>query len=182
MNGEHSPGTLGQQDRFAILATPATVACIVERADSSARAQSAPSPAPGRCSHVLLVDELFDQLLQPLVGQPARVWKRLHDEPGKSRAPNFIDTADIYSAGESEVIVGKALAGGKRDNVVPAVTAAILGPRTMEHLESQLSAAEVTLSDDVLDRIDAINPSGVSINHADNGWTARGLQPAYRRR
>jgi len=33
---------------------------------------------------------------------------------------NFIDTADVYSAGESEVIVGKALAGGKRDNVVLA--------------------------------------------------------------
>jgi predicted aldo/keto reductase-like oxidoreductase len=33
---------------------------------------------------------------------------------------NFIDTADAYSAGESEVIVGKALAGGKRDDVVLA--------------------------------------------------------------
>ncbi len=33
---------------------------------------------------------------------------------------NFIDTADVYSAGESEVIVGKALAGGKREHVVLA--------------------------------------------------------------
>ena len=33
---------------------------------------------------------------------------------------NFIDTADVYSAGRSEEIVGKALAGGKRDNVVLA--------------------------------------------------------------
>jgi aryl-alcohol dehydrogenase-like predicted oxidoreductase len=33
---------------------------------------------------------------------------------------NFIDTADVYSAGESEVIVGKALAGGRRDDVVLA--------------------------------------------------------------
>ena len=33
---------------------------------------------------------------------------------------NFIDTADVYAAGESEEIVGKALAGGKRDNVVLA--------------------------------------------------------------
>ena len=30
---------------------------------------------------------------------------------------NFIDTADVYSRGESEEIVGKALAGGRRDNV-----------------------------------------------------------------
>ena len=34
---------------------------------------------------------------------------------------NFIDTADGYSAGESEEILGKALTGGRRDNVVLAV-------------------------------------------------------------
>ena len=33
---------------------------------------------------------------------------------------NFIDTADVYSRGESEVIVGKALGGGRRENVVLA--------------------------------------------------------------
>src|ERR671933_1232931 len=33
---------------------------------------------------------------------------------------NFIDTADVYSRGESEAIVGKALAGGRRDRVVLA--------------------------------------------------------------
>src|SRR3979411_2471641 len=33
---------------------------------------------------------------------------------------NFIDTADVYSQGESEVIVGKALAGARRDAVIPA--------------------------------------------------------------
>jgi len=64
----------------------------------------------------------------------------------------------------------------------PAVTAPIIGPRTMEHLESQLSAADVTLSGDMLDRIDEINPPGVTINRADNGWTARALAPAARRR
>ena len=36
---------------------------------------------------------------------------------------NFVDTADVYSAGESELIVGKALAGGRRDNVVLATKA-----------------------------------------------------------
>lgn len=64
----------------------------------------------------------------------------------------------------------------------PAVTAATIGPRMMAHLESQLAAADVKLSDDVLDRIDAIVPPGVTINYADNGWTARALQPAYQRR
>jgi len=33
---------------------------------------------------------------------------------------NFIDTADVYSQGDSEQIVGKALAGGKRNDVVLA--------------------------------------------------------------
>ena len=58
----------------------------------------------------------------------------------------------------------------------PAITAAIIGPRTMEHLESQLTAAGVTLTDDVLDRIDEIVPPGVTINHADNGWVSPALR------
>jgi aryl-alcohol dehydrogenase-like predicted oxidoreductase len=64
----------------------------------------------------------------------------------------------------------------------PAVTAAIIGPRTMEHLESQLSAAEVALSDEVLDRIDEIVPPGVNVNPADGGWSNPALEPAARRR
>jgi aryl-alcohol dehydrogenase-like predicted oxidoreductase len=52
----------------------------------------------------------------------------------------------------------------------PAVTAAIIGPRTMEHLESQLTCLDVTLTDDVLDRIDQIVPPGVNVNPADGGW------------
>ena len=64
----------------------------------------------------------------------------------------------------------------------PAVSSAIIGPRTMEHLESQLSAAEVVLSDEVLDRIDEINAPGVTINAADNGWVQTSLTAAARRR
>ncbi|HEV8570739.1 MAG TPA: aldo/keto reductase [Actinoplanes sp.] len=64
----------------------------------------------------------------------------------------------------------------------PAVTAPIIGPRTMEHLESQLAAADVVLSDDVLDRIDEIVPPGVTLNPADNGWVSPSLQPSARRR
>jgi aryl-alcohol dehydrogenase-like predicted oxidoreductase len=52
----------------------------------------------------------------------------------------------------------------------PAVTAAIIGPRTMEHLESQLGAAEVTLDQATLDRIDQIVPPGTNVNPADAGW------------
>jgi aryl-alcohol dehydrogenase-like predicted oxidoreductase len=69
---------------------------------------------------------------------------------------NFIDTADVYGAGESEEIVGKALAGGRRDDVV--------------------------LTDDVLDRIDEIVPPGTTINPADTSFNNPALEPAARRR
>jgi aryl-alcohol dehydrogenase-like predicted oxidoreductase len=64
----------------------------------------------------------------------------------------------------------------------PAVTAAIIGPRTMEHLESQLGAADVTLDRAILDRIDEIVPPGVNVNPADGGWQNPDLEPAARRR
>ncbi len=64
----------------------------------------------------------------------------------------------------------------------PAVTAAIIGPRTMEQLQSQLGASEVELATDVLDRIDEIVPPGTNMNPADGGWQNPALEPAARRR
>ncbi len=63
------------------------------------------------------------------------------------------------------------------------VTAAIIGPRTMEQLESQLGAADVVLEDSLLDRIDEIVPPGRNINPADAGYTPPPLSdPSLRRR
>jgi aryl-alcohol dehydrogenase-like predicted oxidoreductase len=65
----------------------------------------------------------------------------------------------------------------------PAVTAAIIGPRTMEHLESQLPAAEKELSDELLDRIDEIVPPGLNVNPRDAGYVPPALaDPSLRRR
>src|SRR5919199_1163730 len=64
----------------------------------------------------------------------------------------------------------------------PAITSPLVGPRTMEQLETQLAAADVVLDDAVLDRIDQINPPGNTINPADNSWTNPDLEPAARRR
>ena len=65
----------------------------------------------------------------------------------------------------------------------PAVTSAIIGPRTMEHLESQLSAADVVLEPAALDRIDEIVPPGTNLNPADGGYEPPALtDPALRRR
>lgn len=64
----------------------------------------------------------------------------------------------------------------------PAITAPIIGPRTMAHLESQLTAADVVLDDAVLDRIDEIVPPGTNFNPADGGYASPSLEPAARRR
>jgi aryl-alcohol dehydrogenase-like predicted oxidoreductase len=65
----------------------------------------------------------------------------------------------------------------------PAVTAPIIGPRTMEQLESQLPALEVQLDAELLDRIDEIVPPGTNFNPADSGWTPPALaNPSLRRR
>ena len=63
----------------------------------------------------------------------------------------------------------------------PAVTAAIIGPRTMEQLEFQLGAADVQLDDAVLDRIDEIVAPGTTVNPTDAGWNNPALEPAARR-
>ncbi|MFL5963497.1 MAG: aldo/keto reductase [Gaiellaceae bacterium] len=65
----------------------------------------------------------------------------------------------------------------------PAVTAAIVGPRTLEQLEGQLGAVEVELSDELLDAIDEIVPPGTNLNAADAGWRPPWLDdPTARRR
>jgi aryl-alcohol dehydrogenase-like predicted oxidoreductase len=64
----------------------------------------------------------------------------------------------------------------------PAVSAAIVGPRTMEQLEGQLDAAEVKLSADVLDRIDEIVPPGTNLNPADAGYIPPPVADAALRR
>ncbi|HVX19372.1 MAG TPA: aldo/keto reductase [Acidimicrobiales bacterium] len=64
----------------------------------------------------------------------------------------------------------------------PAVTAAIIGPRTAEHLESQLGAADVTLTADILDRIDEIVPPGTTFSWDDAGYLPPSLAFAGARR
>jgi len=64
----------------------------------------------------------------------------------------------------------------------PAVTAAIIGPRTMEHLSSQLGSEEVKLDAAILDRIDELVAPGANVNPADAGWSNPALEPEARRR
>jgi aryl-alcohol dehydrogenase-like predicted oxidoreductase len=64
----------------------------------------------------------------------------------------------------------------------PAVTAPIVGPRTMEQLESYLGATDVTLDAALLDRIDEIVPPGTTFNAVDAGWTPPALADTSLRR
>jgi aryl-alcohol dehydrogenase-like predicted oxidoreductase len=64
----------------------------------------------------------------------------------------------------------------------PGVTSAIIGPRTMEHLEDLLAGAEVTLPDDVLDRIDEIVPPGTDVDPGDVSYAPPAIEQARLRR
>ncbi|MET7336912.1 aldo/keto reductase [Nonomuraea sp. NPDC005650] len=64
----------------------------------------------------------------------------------------------------------------------PAVSSVIIGPRTLEHLESYLKAATVELGEDVLDRIDEIVDPGTHFLERDTGRDTPSLQPAALRR
>jgi aryl-alcohol dehydrogenase-like predicted oxidoreductase len=93
-----------------------------------------------------------------------------------------LEAADAFGALADELgvpLVHLAIAFVLRH---PGVTSAIIGPRTMEQLESQLDAAALELSTETLDRIDAIVPPGTNVNPADAGFTNYWLTADRRRR
>ena len=59
----------------------------------------------------------------------------------------------------------------------PGVTSALLGPRTMEQLDDLLAGIDVTLTDEILDRIDEIVPPGTDVGTPDQAY----LPPALLR-
>jgi aryl-alcohol dehydrogenase-like predicted oxidoreductase len=65
----------------------------------------------------------------------------------------------------------------------PGVSSAIIGPRTMDHLEDLLAGADITLADDILDRIDDIVAPGTDIGTLDMAYRPPALvEPTLRRR
>jgi len=65
----------------------------------------------------------------------------------------------------------------------PAVTSAIIGPRTMDQLDDLLAGADVTLTDEILDQIDEIVPPGTDVSKLDMAYRPPALQhPGLRRR
>jgi aryl-alcohol dehydrogenase (NADP+) len=58
----------------------------------------------------------------------------------------------------------------------PGVTSALIGARTMDHLDGLLAGLDATLTDDILDRIDAIVPPGTDIGTLDQTYQPPALE------
>jgi aryl-alcohol dehydrogenase-like predicted oxidoreductase len=64
----------------------------------------------------------------------------------------------------------------------PGVTSAIIGPRTMAHLDDLLAGLDVALGDEVLDRIDEIVPPGTDVSALDQEYVPPAIEGAGLRR
>jgi aryl-alcohol dehydrogenase-like predicted oxidoreductase len=123
-------------------------------------------------------------------------WRKGQDAPGSMRSdriPGRYDLSDPVN--QRKLDAAEALAQLAEENGMsliemaiaftirhPGVTSAIIGPRTMDQLTSQLPAADVVLSDDVLDAIDAIVPPGTNIRADDVGYQPPSITDAALRR
>ena len=123
-------------------------------------------------------------------------WRKGADAPDSTRAQRLPARYDLSDPANQRKLDAADALGKLADEAAltliqlalafvinhPAVTAAIIGPRTMEQLESQLGADEVELDPALLDRIDEIVPPGTNINPVDAGWQNPALEPEARRR
>jgi hypothetical protein len=101
------------------------------------------------------------------------------DRPDNVRKLDLIDQLDVIANDAGISIMHMALAFVCTH---PAVTSAIIGPRTLEQLEGLLEGAEVTLDDATLDAIDEIIPPGTNISHDDDGYVAPEIEDKSLRR
>lgn len=116
----------------------------------------------------------------PKEGRAARIPERFDPErEGNKQKYDVIEALVPLAEKEGVSLVELALAWTLEH---PAVTCAIVGPRTMEQLEGQLKVPGVKLSAETLDAIDEIVPPGVTLNRPDNGYEPVWLKPAHRRR
>jgi aryl-alcohol dehydrogenase-like predicted oxidoreductase len=101
------------------------------------------------------------------------------DDPGNQKKLEVVTELAKVAEGAGLSLIELALAFVLEH---PAISAAIIGPRTMEQLESQLGAPEIVLEADVLDRIDELVAPGTNFTAADAGWSPRVLSKAKLRR
>ena len=123
-------------------------------------------------------------------------WRQGQEAPQSTRAERLPGRYDLsLPANQRKLEATEALAGLADESGLtliemalafvlghPAVSAAIIGPRTMEQLESQLGAVDTKLDAAVLDRIDEIVPPGTNFSSADSGWVPPSIEDAALRR
>ncbi|MGW5262196.1 aldo/keto reductase [Microbispora sp. NPDC004025] len=101
--------------------------------------------------------------------------KHVNDEHRLDAVENFISLAREAGLPLTHLAMAFAIAH-------PGVTSAIMGPRTMSHLDDLLAGVDVALTDDVLDRIDEIVPPGTDVGTLDQAYVPPALQRASLRR
>jgi aryl-alcohol dehydrogenase-like predicted oxidoreductase len=101
------------------------------------------------------------------------------DLPGNQRKFEAADALGELADGAGIPLVQMAVAWVLRN---PAITSAIIGPRTMEQLTTQLDAADLELAADLLDRVDEIVPPGTNFSWADAGYQPPMVADAAARR
>ncbi len=116
----------------------------------------------------------------PTEGRPSRIPARF--DPERPEVAAKLDAVEALLPVAEEAGVPLAHLALAFVLTHPAVTSAIIGPRTMDQLTTVLGAADVALSDEVLDRIDAVVAPGRTIDSTDLGWTPPSLADAWRRR
>ena len=112
---------------------------------------------------------------QPTDLRRARIFKHMSDEHRIDTVEQLIPIADAAGIKLTHLAMAFAIAH-------PGVTAAIIGPRTMEQLDDLLAGADVALSDEVLDQIDAIVAPGTDIGRLDMAYKPPAIQSALLRR
>ncbi len=115
----------------------------------------------------------------PAGSRGARNWAGRFDTPESQRKLDLVEELDKVASDAGISLTHLAQAWVVRH---PAVTSAIIGPRTMEQLVDLLAGQDVALDDATLDRIDELVAPGTNVNPGDAGWTSPALHPPARRR
>jgi len=105
----------------------------------------------------------------------ARMFKHITDETRLDVVEQIIPLAEKAGLSMTHLAMAFAIAH-------PGVTSAIIGPRTMEQLDDLLASADVSLSDEILDRIDEIVAPGTDIGALDMAYNPPAIQRAGLRR
>ena len=105
----------------------------------------------------------------------AQMFKHITDERRLDVVEQIIPLAEKAAIPMSHLAMAFAIAH-------PGVTSAIIGPRTVEQLDDLLASADVSLSDEILDRIDEIVPPGTDIGTLDMAYNPPAIQRASLRR